>query len=936
MQKNKLSKIIALTTCLTSITLGAINASASGSSNLSEMSLTQLQDALNAAKQALKNNEKLRDKKSRHKNEYNIVHHKIVNHDLHKKICDIRKEISSRVTNSNNMPPKKVEKSLQNTNQKDMQLVVYNPRQNSSNSTETQKTYVLHSDVDEALKREGNKLMQSLSNEANYTNPKDMQLVVYKPIHNNSDKHESSHIPNTEQISRLENPEGNIYKGLVAKGVEFWNAKIAEQNKISERPEKVNHTRRPEEGKKVAELIKKLSPGDYDSSSNYSSDDGFSDYGSAPTSTESKNAITQLNDVAREASARTASRSNSEKSLFSTLLDSTDSESNPGASTPRDIATLAAQNTSNKQIASESLNFEAPNLPPIGKVQDIFSNSAEHAIPNFESKEIEKGFSLEQLRDPAYQAKLKSDMIKDLKTISRYSEGRFENSKGIVEFFVNDGASEEETKPHRETLALDEARVAANKELLSRLENPEGNIYKGLVAKGVEFRKNKIQEEADKIRNANQEEGESGSETDEIPPLKEPAGPAPKGKSSDSDDEHVKTCGVCYEDHKDKGKKKPGVKKTETPAATAPVGTAPVEASGGGAPSPSPSDLTMIAPNGPKSSLHSAAFHQAHSLKVNQAIVNIATDSVKDRLVASTPTAGVSAGDDDKPIVKGAWISGAFGSSNQGKTKFKGQNSFESKGFNGGAQGVTVGADFEINETKTIGAALTYAQGNVNSRDDKSAKSNLTNYAFSLYSQSNIAENLIWNNIASVSTGSVSKKRTIGDDKISGKAKTSAFSLETALGYTMSLSEVDNIFFTPNAGLRLSHNKIGGYKEKGSSNGENLVVEKASSNSVTAFFGANLSAKFKAGDDIEVRPSLNVSVEKQLFGKDSTVGAKFASNDMTNIKIQDKKSSKALGFNIAPSIAVQKDNMELSAGYNLFVQNKYQSHQGTLKLKISF
>jgi len=89
-------------------------------------------------------------------------------------------------------------------------------------------------------------------------------------------------------------------------------------------------------------------------------------------------------------------------------------------------------------------------------------------------------------------------------------------------------------------------------------------------------------------------------------------------------------------------------------------------------------------------------------------------------------------------------------------------------------------------------------------------------------------------------------------------------------------------------------------------------------------------------EDTKVMPGLHGSIENYLNNKQKKVKAKFAWSDKyLENDASDGKLGK-IGYNIGASILTKHKNLELLATYNLNLRKKYQSHQGSLKLKLLF
>lgn len=158
---------------------------------------------------------------------------------------------------------------------------------------------------------------------------------------------------------------------------------------------------------------------------------------------------------------------------------------------------------------------------------------------------------------------------------------------------------------------------------------------------------------------------------------------------------------------------------------------------------------------------------------------------------------GLSSGSEESGKNVGVWISGLYGFSKQGKIG-------SSSGYDGDVFGPTIGVDLDLNENNTIGAAYSYLMSKFDYKSQTKQKAKATTNSISLYSQSDIAEKLIWNNILSLSHSGVTSSRSLPSLSATGKAKfnASSASIESTFGYKI---PVKTWTFIPTIGLRLEN-----------------------------------------------------------------------------------------------------------------------------------
>lgn len=303
-------------------------------------------------------------------------------------------------------------------------------------------------------------------------------------------------------------------------------------------------------------------------------------------------------------------------------------------------------------------------------------------------------------------------------------------------------------------------------------------------------------------------------------------------------------------------------------------------------------------------------------------------DNVNLGNVSAVPV-GVSSGDDERKIVHGVWVSGLYGAS---------KNSKKGSAYDGKVFGPTIGVDFNLGDEVIIGAAYSYALSNFKYKNKYEQKIDAKSHVFSLYSQAQISDNILWNNLLSFSTTGVTRKSsrpiTANINKQStGKFNSKAYSLETILGY--SLPVADKLSLVPNAGLRVGKYESEAYTEKGLGV-QNVHVDSSSNTAVTGIIGVKALWRQQITLDTAVNPAINLSIENYFNNKEKKAKAKFVwMGDYFQSEAGTHKAAK-IGYNLGASLLTTSNNIELLAAYNCHLRTKYQSHQGYIRLKLLF
>ena len=312
---------------------------------------------------------------------------------------------------------------------------------------------------------------------------------------------------------------------------------------------------------------------------------------------------------------------------------------------------------------------------------------------------------------------------------------------------------------------------------------------------------------------------------------------------------------------------------------------------------------------------------------VNIRIENI---SVSAPIYVASLGAGVAAGDEDTPAMKkGVWVSGLYGVSKQGATK-------TAKGYAGNTGGATIGFDLEPTDSSLIGIAYSNVNSHFKYKGGKGDKVSANSHMVSIYGQQQLGERFLLQGIVSGGKSKIQTKvsKLLTSKLASGKLSNSSLSLDTSLSYKIATEA--GLVLLPSVGIKYANYKDGAYNETGT--GIHNVTMKAKTNSaLTGIFGIKALMAKAISVDTQVMPGINASVESYFKNKQQKVKAKLAWMDsyFENTADSGSKGPK-VGYNVGASVLIKHKNIEVSPSYNMHMHKKYQSHQGSLKLKVSF
>jgi outer membrane autotransporter protein len=249
--------------------------------------------------------------------------------------------------------------------------------------------------------------------------------------------------------------------------------------------------------------------------------------------------------------------------------------------------------------------------------------------------------------------------------------------------------------------------------------------------------------------------------------------------------------------------------------------------------------------------------------------------------------------------------------------------------------GGSVGADFEFGESIILGGAYSNVSSDFkyDGTNKNGNKTDVKSHVFSIYAQTSLTSDIAWHNIVSLSKSDLEGKRNAeGNSVASSKSKSEGLSFETNLGYKL---VQDDIMLVPNIGLRYGYFKDKGYTETGA--GVHNITQSASSSKIlTGTLGAKVMWNTKVGD-ASFSPYLQGSIDHNFSHQGGKVNAKFVwMENYFASKAETGNKPEKTAYNIGAGALMKQGNVELSLGYNLNLAKKYQAHQGTVKLKLSF
>ncbi|MDD9334494.1 MAG: autotransporter outer membrane beta-barrel domain-containing protein [Rickettsiaceae bacterium] len=284
-----------------------------------------------------------------------------------------------------------------------------------------------------------------------------------------------------------------------------------------------------------------------------------------------------------------------------------------------------------------------------------------------------------------------------------------------------------------------------------------------------------------------------------------------------------------------------------------------------------------------------------------------------------------AADDEDDIVPKNVWVSGTIGI-----TKYNGKCLLSS--YTGRTSAATIGGDLELSNGSIIGGAYNYVLSNFEYKNSTEKFTAHTHVIF-MYGQTNLSKKLILQGFLSLASGNVSAKLPVQNQLDKAKFANSSYSSKLVVAYK---SKVGKALIIPHIGLKYGGQDIAGYGA--SFERQSLSVAATNSRRSSGLIGFEVIMPMKISDTTQVIPGLHMEVEKFLHNKQQKSYMQvmsYPSSSREEILLLEKPAK--YNYKIGGTITIKRGATEIMAVYNyLASNNKYSSHQGSLKLKLSF
>lgn len=271
----------------------------------------------------------------------------------------------------------------------------------------------------------------------------------------------------------------------------------------------------------------------------------------------------------------------------------------------------------------------------------------------------------------------------------------------------------------------------------------------------------------------------------------------------------------------------------------------------------------------------------------------------------------------------GVWLQGSM---TRGTQKAYGKSTgykFDQKGF-------TIGAD--TGDETMIGVAYTYMMNDIKNKTTSSNKEDVKAHLFTLYGKFDATNEIFVDGQFQYGKSQVKKKRLTnlaGNVTATAKPDATSMAAKAEVGYDYALN--DQVHLVPTVGVSHTSVAVDSYTEKG--NGLNRSVAKRTISRTSGIAG--IAAKYVADmGDMKLMPEVHANIDYAFRSKNPGTSVTVI-DGVAPIITPSEKVAKGY-YNFGASLkGVQSDMYEFSAGYDLGLSKKFQSHTGTLKLRIN-
>jgi outer membrane autotransporter protein len=296
--------------------------------------------------------------------------------------------------------------------------------------------------------------------------------------------------------------------------------------------------------------------------------------------------------------------------------------------------------------------------------------------------------------------------------------------------------------------------------------------------------------------------------------------------------------------------------------------------------------------------------------------------------IIDTRLSNVIGAGDEEPIY-GAWFAPLYGKARQKIRE-------EQPGFKSTYFGGIIGFDSKIDDYLSVGVAAGMSNGKLSHTDsNKGDRTDHKAYVGIIYLSYDLTERWMLQNTFSYGFSKVHNKEIRISTPINKIARAKyderRISNNIGLGYKTLLS--NEILFIPF--FALDFNRVGSikYTETGADI-QNLRFNRSGLTEVDGIIGARLSKNFQY-EDFVITPAVVANMRYAISGQEFKTDVRLASDDTIQIVPKTVSPARKL-YRLGASVNINNKDKDFLINYEFRKAEKFTSHQGSLKIQISF
>jgi outer membrane autotransporter protein len=255
-------------------------------------------------------------------------------------------------------------------------------------------------------------------------------------------------------------------------------------------------------------------------------------------------------------------------------------------------------------------------------------------------------------------------------------------------------------------------------------------------------------------------------------------------------------------------------------------------------------------------------------------------------------------------------------------------------GYDSNTTGLAIGTDAKVNNHWRLGGAVSYARTDVGDNTPVLSNSlDIETYQATIYASGTVLGDKTLNLQASLGTNDNDSERRIFFGGLNRKAKADFDSWQTQLVAEMVYGPIGmntKTALTPVVGIEYSYVTVDGYTEKGAG-AANLDVDSSSEDSLVLSIGGRLAHQLNGDTTL----TAHLDVGHDFMADQSSVNSSFTGGGAIFRTEGIEPASTVLNAGVGMTM-LKKDNLEISANYDIEARSDYDNQSASVKLRWQF